>query len=321
MTTPDILYRTVRLPRAAVVEVAALALATVLVVAVYAWTDAPLYNPPFTIDPWLYTALWTNFDQTYHAFVTTYYASRVPWILPGYVCNLVFSPRTASLIVHTSFFFAGAIAVYFACRRLAGRLPALAAYVALIASQMYFNAQRWDYEEGAVLTYLALAVFFVTTTNVSPRWRAGSFLACGFFSAALVTTQLLDIVLLLGLPFLYWAASTRIVGARVSADIGWFGCGAFALVVFCGAFATINGGRFLFFMPQVDVARTQSGEANQQPPHTWIPREPYFFVPIFVVVLCILVLLLARPHVRDASRRLLIAAAGWTGLVYVVLCL
>ncbi len=53
--------------RALGVDAAVLIGLTALTAAVYVWTKAPLYNPFGTIDPWLYTALWTNFDQIYDA--------------------------------------------------------------------------------------------------------------------------------------------------------------------------------------------------------------------------------------------------------------
>src|ERR671915_1116417 len=76
--------------RALAVDTAVLATLTAATAAVYVWTRAPLYNPFGTIDPWLYTALWTNFEQIYESFSRTYYISRVPWIVPGYVLNGIF---------------------------------------------------------------------------------------------------------------------------------------------------------------------------------------------------------------------------------------
>ena len=109
-----------------------------LVTLVFSWmyvvTDAPPYNPVGTIDPWLYTALWTNFDQIYDHFVGTYYASRIPWIVPGYALNLLFDHRTAYFIIYIAFFFVGAILLYVVCRRWFGAIAALVAYIGLMKS-------------------------------------------------------------------------------------------------------------------------------------------------------------------------------------------
>src|SRR5262245_48976680 len=90
-------------------EVAGLVLITLAVCGTFWWTSAPLFNPGTSIDPWLYTALFVNFDFTYSHFVLTYYATRLPWIIPGYLLNLIFSPVTAYYILHIAFFFGGGL--------------------------------------------------------------------------------------------------------------------------------------------------------------------------------------------------------------------
>ena len=146
---------------------------TAATAAVYVWTKAPLYNPFGTIDPWLYTALWTNFDQIYESFPRTYYISRVPWIVPGYALNGIFDARTAALVLHTTFFLGGGVLFYVLCRRWLGVPAAAIGYVALIGSQMYFSAHRWDYQEGGVLTYMIGAYAFSLVRTQSPRTSAG----------------------------------------------------------------------------------------------------------------------------------------------------
>src|SRR5262245_46465629 len=82
--------------------VGAAALGSVLGIAAlsYWWTHAPLYNPSGTIDPWLYTALFVNFDQVYAHFGNTYYASRLPWIVPGRIVHGVLPVDAAYWVLH-----------------------------------------------------------------------------------------------------------------------------------------------------------------------------------------------------------------------------
>ena len=68
-------------------------------------------------------------------------------------------------------------------------------YVALIGCQMYFNAHRWDYQEGAVLTYMIGAYAFSLVRTQSPVLRAASLALGGFFAAAMVTTRIIDVAL------------------------------------------------------------------------------------------------------------------------------
>jgi hypothetical protein len=149
--------------------------------------------------------------------------------------------------------------------------------------------------------------------------RAASFVLSGFFSAAAVTTRIVDTVYLIGLPLFYWAVvldeNRRTRARQVAIDLGWFTAGAVLLLIGGGLFAHRHGAEFLFFMPQIRVMLQTTGEANQVPVHQWFPTEPYFFVPILATVLGVLVLLAARPS-GDPARRLLIAATAWVGLSF-----
>ncbi len=306
--------------RPGIAEGAALVFVTLAFAGMYIVTDAPLYNPVGTIDPWLYTALWTNFDQIYQHFVGTYYASRVPWIAPGYAMNLLFGHRTAYFIVHIAFFFAGAILLYVVCRRWFGVIPALTAYIGLIGNQMYFNEHRWDYEAGGALTFVIASIAFAIPKTSSLRLRAASLALAGFFGAAAVTTLIIESAYLAaGLPLLYLAVLPEQDGharlPRVALDLLGFAAGGLLLVVCGGSFAKWHDGEFLFFMPQLRASLSGSTEGYQQPVSAWFPREPYFFFPIFVVVLGFVVLLVSRPTSRS-TRRLLAAATTWTAVVF-----
>ncbi|HYZ93137.1 MAG TPA: hypothetical protein VFA34_12220, partial [Actinomycetota bacterium] len=98
--------------------VAVAALGGVLGVAAlaYWWTRAPLYNPSGTIDPWLYTALFVNFDQFYDHFQNTYYASRLAWIVPGRVAHAALPVDAAYWVLHGLAFCGGIAALFFLVR-------------------------------------------------------------------------------------------------------------------------------------------------------------------------------------------------------------
>jgi hypothetical protein len=296
-----------------IAEAATLFALTAAAAGAYLWTDAPLYNPKSTIDPWLYTALWTNLDQIYAVFHATYYVSRVPWIVPGYVLNELFDVRTAYFVLHTTYFFAGGLLFYALCRRYLGVVAAASGFVALIGSQMYYNAQRWDYQEGAVLTYMIAAYAFSLPVTRRAALRAASLASGGFFAAALVTTRILDIAYLVGLPLLYVAVTEGELGARLRAfgrDIAAFGAGALVLLAAGGWFSDRHGAEFFFFMPQWRVVRAGSGEQNQIPVDLWLPTAPYFWVPVFVIVVATAILLLG-PRRDRVARRFLLATTVW----------
>ena len=305
--------------RALGVDAAVLIGLTALTAAVYVWTTAPLYNPFGTIDPWLYTALWTNFDQIYESFPRTYYISRVPWIVPGYILNAIFDARTAFLVLHTLFFLGGGVLFYVLSRRWLGVAAAAIGYVALIGSQMYFNAHRWDYQEGAVLTYMIGAYAFSLVRTRSPWLRAASLALGGAFAAAMVTTRIIDVAYLVGLPLLYVAVTADLSWAQrarqFGRDVAAFAAGAVALLVACGLFAKANGEEFLYFMPQVRVVQATSGGYNQLPVDLWLPYEPSLWTPLLVVLFAVVVLAVGPKH-DGLARRVLLASAVWVSLDY-----
>jgi hypothetical protein len=306
------------------IDVAILGMLTAATAIAYVWTDAPLYNQLGTIDPWLYTALWTNFDQVYSSFHGLYYISRVPWIVPGYVLNGFLDARAASLVLHTTFFLAGGVLLYVLCRRWLGRAAAAAGYVALIGNQMYFNAHRWDYQEGGVLTFM-IAAYAFSLPRTESRWlRAASMALGGFFAAAMVTTRVIDVAWLLGLPLLYvavnGAARHRETLARLGRDAAAFAAGALVLLVAGGIFARSHGEEFFFFMPQVRIVRSTSGGYNQLPVDAWFPGAAYYWVPLFALVFALAVVVLG-PRQERAARRFLVAATAWLGFEFVVFSL
>jgi hypothetical protein len=307
------------LSRASATEALTIAAVTTAVGLLALWTRAPLYNPPATIDPWLYTALWTNFDQTYQTYAGTYYVSRVPWIVPGLIMNDVFDARTASLILHGAFFLVGGGLFYALCRRYLGSVAATLGYVALIANGMYFAAHRWDYQEGAVITFMIAAYAFALPLTKRPIVRGLSLAASGFFAAALVTTRIIDVVYLIGLPLLYWAVTRGSLVERVrrlAIDVAAWVAGGAVLLVAGGIFSHRHGTEFLFFMPQVRVVRTSTGPQNHLLASQWLPAAPYVWLPVFVVALAVVVLVLNRSGDRTA-RRVLAASAVWLGINYV----
>ncbi len=73
-------------------------------------------------------------------------------------------------------------------------------------------------------------------------------------------------------------------------------------------------------MPQVRFAMHTSTGEGHVPVHVWFPVEPYFFAPIFVTVLGLLVLRFGRLHAGPA-RRLLMAATAWSGVSFALIVL
>jgi hypothetical protein len=291
--------------------VAAAALGGVFVVAglTYWWTRAPLYNPSGTIDPWLYTALFVNFDEFFAHFRLTYYAARLPWIVPGRIAYSVLPVDAAYWVLHALSFCGGVAALFFLVRRHAGLAAAVVGAATLALSPIYWNAQYWDYVDGVTSTYFVAGLCFGLPLSLGYR-RAASLFAAGLFFAAAVTTNLFAAVLVLTYPIAYLVVQptsglVRRLVMLLKDGIALL-VGAAALVVALGLHARANGGLFRFYQPQIDLARSDVVGASKIPGYEWLRSEPKVLVPLFLIAVALPLLALGRrqPAFRFAAAML-----------------
>lgn len=285
----------------------------------YWWTGAPLYNPSGTVDPWLYTALFVNFDEIYDHFGTTYYASRLPWIVPGRFLHDVLPVDAAYWVLHGLTFCGGVAALFVLVRRYLGVAAGVVGAVTLALTPMYWNAQYWDYIDGVTLTYLLAGLCFGLPLASGPR-RAASLAAAGVFFAAAVTTNLFValVAVIYPIAYVFVQPTTGLRQRFVLAlqDMVALCVGAAALVAALGFYARENGGPFLFFEPQLDVIRSGVVGAYKLPGYEWLRSEPRLLVPVFLVVVAAPLLALGRslPPFRFAAG----ATAGLAFLTTVI---
>jgi hypothetical protein len=284
-------------------DAAVLIVLTVLIGVVYWAVDAPLYNPSASIDPWVYTALFTNFDFTYHHFWDTYYASRLPWVVPGLLIHDAFSYKVAYLALHTVSFLGGGVALFVLARRFLGRLPAFVAYAALLGNQLYYTAETWDYVDGAVITYL-LAALACGVTEARGRRRVLALFAGGFFLTAAIATNIFAVVFAIALPILYAAVNpVRGHARRLTTDSIAFASGSALLIVAGCAFAKANGAGWWFLEPQIRAVGAINTSDYRAPNYDWVVREPRLIAPLLVLIVGAFVLLhIPRGHGRERLR-------------------
>ena len=203
-------------------------------------------------------------------------------------------------------------------RRYLGLAAAVVGAATLALSPMYWNAQYWDYIDGATITYLLAGLCFGLPLATG-RLRIASLVAAGVFLAAGLTTNLFVVVIAPIYPILYFflqpAAGLRERLLSALKDVATLSVGSVALVVALGLYARSNGGLFLFFQPQIDLARTGTG-AFKVPGYEWLRAEPRLLVPIFLVVVAAPLLALGRhlPPFRFAAG----SAAGLAFLTAII---
>jgi hypothetical protein len=292
--------------RRRVVDMAALGSVFGIAALSYWWTRAPLYNPSGTIDPWLYTAFFVNSDRVYENFALTYYAARLPWIVPGRIAYAVFPLDAAYWVLHGLAFTGGVAALFFLVRRYLGLAAAVVGAVTLALTPMYWNAQYWDYIDGVTLTYLLAGLCFGLPLASGLR-RAVSLGAAGAFFAAAVTTNpfvaLVAVIYPTTYAFVQPARGLRQRSALAFRDVAAFLVGVTALVVALGVYARSNGGPFLYFEPQLDVIRSGIGTAYKAPGYEWLRNEPRLLVPVFLLAVAAPLLAFGRdlPPFRFAA--------------------
>jgi hypothetical protein len=281
-------------------ETAIVIATSVAALAVLRLVDTQIFTEPWAIDPWLYTALMTNFDTTYAWFNGTYYASRLPAIIPGLFLNSLLTPVQAYVVLHLALFFAGGIFLYLLVRSLFGVRPALFVYPAVLTNAAFVDAHTWDYFDGFVITYLAGGLYFLvssigTTSRVRPT-------LAGFFFAAAAATNLFATLLVFGAVVAYFYGRARVEGRlavkALALDVAWFVVGAGILVGACGAFAREHGGRILFFMPSIEAAKSIDTATYKLPTYDWMWAEPRLLIPLFVAAAAAL----AWPYRRRSTR-------------------
>jgi hypothetical protein len=248
-------------------------------------TDAPLYNPVGFVDPWLYTSLFVNFDWAYSVFFDTYYAARLPWVIPGYVLHSLLPTNAAYFVLHACFFYGGAIFAYLFVRRYASRAGGLAAFTFLLGTQLYYISQSWNYFDGAIVTYL-LAAFYFSLTRAEGRRRNVHMAFGGGFGAAAVLTNLFVIVFAVGIPLLYLWLDRKATPGKVRADdAASFALGAVALTLLCGIFSIVKGGALLFWLSQVHSAnRLLASSEFEVHSWGWVVKDPRLYAPLFVAL-------------------------------------
>jgi uncharacterized membrane protein len=276
----------------------------------YWWTRAPLYNPSASVDPWLYSTLFANFDELYEHFYFTYYAARLPWIVPGRIVYGALPLDAAYWVLHGLSFCGGVAAVFFLVRRYLGLAAAVVGGATLALTPIYWNAQYWDYVDGVTSTYLAAGLFFGLPLSLGFR-RFASLVAAGVFLASAVMANMFAALPVLIYPiayvFLQPVSGLRPRLVLAVKDVVAVLAGATVLVIGLGLYARANGGEFLFFQPQLDLIRSDVVGASKIPHYEWLRSEPKLLVPLLLIVVAAPLLAMGR---RQPAARFAAASVG-----------
>lgn len=149
------------------------------------------------LDPYFYTGYIFNHKSLFELFGPTYYGNRISFIYPARLAVTLFGDQTGPLVSRFVFLMLGTSAVFGLALNYSSIKSA-----AFVAIWFCFNpwpvrAIMWDYPDGAVLAYLLLTIYLVT--SIHSRVVLAHAAAGAVFSFALNSNPM---ALLVGAAFL-----------------------------------------------------------------------------------------------------------------------
>jgi hypothetical protein len=218
--------------------------------------DNWIFSKPLFVDRWLYSGLHLHLPLFLKAFGDTYYASRLPWTVIGWLLHSTFDDATALYILHFAVFYLAVFSLYAAIRTLFANAAAACAAAFVLGTHTYFLAAvGWDYVDGAALSCMLAAIAALASASVRPRWRLAAFL-WGVAACAMVSLYIL-LVLLVPVQIGMFLLLNRLRGNRpVLPAAIWFAVGGVAAMLFFGLLNWLLGGPFLYLLNQISVLAT-----------------------------------------------------------------
>jgi hypothetical protein len=277
-----------------------------------------IFNPTAGIDPYLYLGFFRNFSQHVVVFGATYYATRLPLIIPGYICYKIFPPLMANYVLHLGFYYVALFSFYFILRVAVNRRAALLT-AALMGFYPYFMAAMgWDYIDGAGIAYSLLTILLLTlavkktqVAQITELKKSSSaalskkggillFLA-GMSLAAMIYTNTFLLIMIPSLVLYYFLMrpfswKPLLTSALIA------GSGVILVTILFGTVNVAAGGSFLFFMPSVYITGYFLIKANPWlvTGYTWLLHVPFMVFPFFIFLTSLIFLTVSLIHVKSS---------------------
>jgi len=269
------------------------------------------------IDPYIYLGYFRNFEHYFTFFGDTYYGTRLPFIIPGYICYKIFPPLLANYVLHLGFYYLALFSLYFILRMAVNRRAALLTAVLMGFYPYFLAAVGWDYVDGVAIAYFLLTILLMTLAVKSPRvtqttnlTQNGSpalskrhvlllFLA-GMSFAALIYTTTFMLIMIPSLVLYYlvmrpqsWSILLKSALIAVS--------GVILATIILGIVNVLAGGSFLFFGPSILIAGRMLIGSNPWliPGYTWLLHVPFMVFPFFIFITSLLFLIVSLRRVKS----------------------
>jgi len=246
-----------------------------------------IFNHAGSVDPWLYYGLYRNLSAIKTLFPSTYYASRLSLILPGYLANQLFSPLIANYLLHLLIWLGAVTGLFLAVKHIAGRRSALVAATVFGFYPYLWKAVGWDYPDGIGNAYYLLTIAFLTLAARSPAPSRSYLFWAGVTCAGALYCNLTWAFLLPSLgPYWLFLRTARGAPLALGRTLQWSAAGFFLVTV---VFAVVNyrlSGSLLFYLPSITYAlegvKTVSPYGANDT--RWIFTSPWLYLPMAAVL-------------------------------------
>jgi hypothetical protein len=205
------------------------------------------------IDPWVYFGFFFNLTQHIRVFKGAYFTTRLTWTVPGAVIYHLFSPMTATYVLHVALFYAATLSLYLILKITVSRRAALLATLMMAFHSYFLWSVGWSYIDGPSNTFVLLTLAALTFAARSPRAKWW-LVAAGTLAAIAFYCQFFLIVFSPLVFGFYYFARREMGNRRSTSEWKPFAWGFAVVTVAFGLFNMAINGRFLFFINSVGTA-------------------------------------------------------------------
>lgn len=203
-------------------------------------------------DPFYYYGYWYHYFEDPHVLNDSYKASRLVWILKGYVLHKLFSPYTAYYVLHLATFYGCVITFYFILKKVANPFTATITTI-LLSTFTHFHAipsYEWAYHTHEGALNLLLCILCLTVAVDSNKWKRYLFLAGVAFATGCHMPFIASYI-----PMVlawYWFFNRKGNKNPLFESCIWFLLGGVVVTSLFGIIHYSATGNFFFFMPQIE---------------------------------------------------------------------
>ena len=144
-------------------------------------SDDPLYTPLWQADPWFYLGFFRDFvNFKRDLFPSSYYGSRLSWILPGFLAHSYLPPLAANAVLHLTVHTIAVLSLFLVLLRTVGLRSAYLTAMIFSFHPWLWAATGWDHVNGGAIAYLTSAIALLTCAALGrrkPSWLIGAGMA------------------------------------------------------------------------------------------------------------------------------------------------